>query len=151
MSALVPVKPIFIIPNNPRPEEPLWPRPHGSAGYLLAKMVSAAVGWSEAEYLQKIERISLCQRLGVRLNLQCDGPGIEEARKAAEAVRIRIGGRKAVCIGRVTQTLFGAPEEPLVWCDGLAYFPHPGRNPWFSDPLNFEHAVQFLRELLDAD
>ncbi len=108
-----------------------------------------------------------------RVNLLPDFPGkhkrddkfpMTQARFAATVLRPMLGGRMVVLIGRNVAQAFGIELPFHEWADvhvrrrcpvqrngytaKLAIVPHPsGRNHWYNEPKNVEHAKTFWAEV----
>lgn len=132
-------KMIFIATNNPRGDEPLWPKPHGCAGYGLWKLIREAVGWEQDEYLMRTERIDI---------IKSQSWNLQQAKENIELMRQQIDGRRAILIGKVAATLLDVPEW-CEWHDKIAAIPNPSHiNPFYADKGNLAVVVDFLREAL---
>jgi hypothetical protein len=136
-----PIRPVvFVGMNCPRGNPPFWPRPSGSAGHRLWRLVEDAVGWPADEFVERTERLHF---------VEGSSWDMDAARARLAGVRRALAGRRTIAVGRVTARLLEAPEEPCVWDDGLAYLPHTaGLHRWYNDDANRALAVAFLREAL---
>lgn len=134
---------LFVGMNNPRGDEPLWPRPYNTAGHRLYRLINQAVGWEMDDYIGQTDRVNFCE------TGQLD---MDRARKRLGAIREITQGRRTVAVGVAAATLLGAPHgdgEWFQWDGNLAAIPHTSpMNFWWNDKSNWARTVQFLKETL---
>lgn len=134
---------LFVGMNNPRGDQPLWPRPHNTAGHRLHRLIREAVGWEMEDYIGRTDRINFC-----------DGRtwSMADAKARLDEVRAMTEGRRTVAVGIPAAVLLGAPHGDgswFTWDDQLAAMPHTSPfNRWWNDRNNWSAAVHFLKETL---
>lgn len=134
---------LFVGMNNPRAGEPLWPRPHNTAGHRLYRLIREATGWEMDDYIARTERVNFV-----------DGQAwsYDAARKRLDHVRAMASGRRCIAVGIPAATLLEAPHgdgQWFTWDGAIAAMPHTSPfNRWWNDNANWGATVGFLKEAL---
>jgi hypothetical protein len=136
-------KVLFIGMNNPKGNEPLWPRPYNTAGHRLSRLIREAVGWEMDDYIARTDRVNFCDGLHWTM---------DRAKERLGELQAMVAGRRTICVGVPAAVLMQAPYGDDGWYqwDGLiAAMPHTSPfNRYWNNKDDWGRAVQFLREVL---
>ncbi len=142
------MQPILVGMNNPinkHPRYALWPRPRGSTGYRIWKMLNSRTGVSPEEYAERFVRLNIVNGYWLWADVMRAAPGKWQ--------EVRGHGGPVVLLGQSVLRAFGLPKvQPVHWQEqrGTRWcmIPHPsGRNLWYNDPVHREVVALLLEEL----